>query len=182
MIVPWEFETDRLLLRQWRDQDLEPFAALSADPQVMEFFPETLDRAASDALVERCRGLIAERGWGLWAVELKASGDFIGIVGLHMTTPAFPFGEQVEVGWRLAANYWHQGYATEAARESIRVGFEILGLPEIVSFTAVTNRRSRAVMERLQMKYLYDFAHPKLPMDSPLRQHCLYSLTSTTKD
>ncbi len=182
MIVPWEFETDRLLLRQWQDQDLEPFAALSTDPKVMEFFPAILDREASDALVERCRELIADRGWGLWAVELKASGDFIGIVGLHVTAPELPCGEKVEVGWRLAADYWHRGYGTEAARESIRVGFEILGLPEIVSFTAVINQRSRSVMERLGMKYLYDFAHPKLPMDSPLRQHCLYSLSPKTQE
>jgi RimJ/RimL family protein N-acetyltransferase len=177
MIVPWEFETDRLLLRQWRDQDLEPFAALSADPQVMEFFPTTLNREASDALVERCRGLIADRGWGFWAVELKDSGDFIGIVGLHVTAPELPCGEKVEVGWRLAANYWGRGYATEAARESLRVGFEILGLPEIVSFTAVINQRSRSVMERLGMQYLFDFNHPQLPTTSLLRTHCLYSVT-----
>jgi RimJ/RimL family protein N-acetyltransferase len=88
----------------------------------------------------------------------------------------------VEVGWRLAAKYWGRGYATEAARESLRVGFEILGLPEIVSFTAVINQRSRSVMERLAMKYLYDFDHPKLPLDSPLRQHCLYSLSPKTKN
>jgi RimJ/RimL family protein N-acetyltransferase len=176
MIASWAFETDRLLLRQWREADLEPFAALSADLRVMEFFPATLDRAASDALVERCRGLIADRGWGLWAVELKASGDFIGMVGLHVAAPELPCGNKVEVGWRLAYDYWGQGYATEAARESLRVGFEILGLPEIVSFTAVVNRRSRSVMEKLGMKYLYDFDHPKIPASSSLYRHCLYQI------
>jgi RimJ/RimL family protein N-acetyltransferase len=176
MIASWTFETDRLLLRQWREADLEPFAALNADPKVMEFFPAPLDRAASDAMVERCRNLIAERGWGLWAVERKADSNLIGMVGLHVAGPQLPCAGQVEVGWRLASEYWGQGYAPEAAREALRVGFEILGLPEIVAFTAKVNGRSRSVMEKLGMKYRYDFGHPTIPVDSHIYEHCLYQL------
>lgn len=119
-----ESETERLLLRQWKDSDYEPFARLNADPRVMEFFVECLDRSASDALVDCLRSLIAERGWGLWAVELKQTRTFIGFVGLHVPTADLPFKPCVEIGWRLAAEYWGRGYATQAARATLRVGLE----------------------------------------------------------
>jgi RimJ/RimL family protein N-acetyltransferase len=177
MGAPIELETERLRLRQWRPSDREPFAALNADPRVMEFFPSVLDRETSDALVARWESEIAERGWGLWAVELRESGPFIGFVGLQVPSAALPFAPCVEVGWRLAFAYWGKGYASEAARGALWVGFEQLQLPEIVSFTAVVNRRSRAVMERLGMREApATFSHPRLAEGHWLREHCLYRL------
>lgn len=174
---PLEIVTPRLHLRQWRAADRAPFAALNADPRVMEHFPSTLDRAASDAIAERCEALIAERGWGFWAVERRDSGDFIGFVGLNVPTAALPFAPCVEIGWRLAHGAWGQGLASEAARAALTTGFETLGLVEIVSFTALSNRRSQAVMERLGMRRAAeDFDHPVLPEEHPLRRHCLYRL------
>lgn len=172
-----EVETERLYLRQWRPEDREPFAALNADPKVTRFLPAVLDRTASDAMADRLQSLIAGRGWGLWAVETKADGCFIGFVGLHVPAPGLPFSPCVEVGWRLAAEYWGRGYATEAARESLRVGFEMLDMPEIVAFDPVGNIRSRALMERLGMRPDGTFEHPRMPEGSPLRPHYLYRMS-----
>ena len=173
-----EFDTERLRLRQWCGADREPFAALNADPRVMEFFPALLTRAESDAIAERCESLISERGWGVWAVELKKEGDFIGFVGLHIPTDQLPFAPCTEVLWRLALDYWGYGFATEAARGALHVGFERLGLSEIVSFTAVGNIRSRAVMERLGMLDTKEtFEHPNIPVGHVLSKHCLYRLS-----
>lgn len=173
-----EFDTERLHLRQWRVTDNAPFALLNADPRVMEFLPAMLDRAASDAMAERCKALIAERGWGLWAVEIKSTQEFIGFVGLHMSSPELPFPSCPEVGWRLAFAQWGKGYATEAARGALRVGFEPLNMPEIVSFTSLLNHRSRAVMKRLGLHEApHTFEHPQLLVGSALRQHCLYRLS-----
>ena len=173
-----EFETQRLRLRQWLPADREPFAALNADPRVMEFFPIPLDRAASDAMADRCQLSIAEYGWGFWAAEEKESGRFIGFVGLRAPLVDLPFSPCVEMGWRLGFQYWGRGYASEAAKGALRIGFEILGLPEIVSFTSVRNIRSMAVMERIGMhKDAATFEHPVVPVDSLLREHCLYRLT-----
>jgi RimJ/RimL family protein N-acetyltransferase len=140
----------------------------------MEFFPSLLTREESDTMADRCEALISERGWGFWAVEIRDGGSFIGFVGLHIPTAQLPFSPCTEVGWRLAFNYWGHGYATEAARAALRVGFESLGLEEVVSFTAVANRRSRAVMERLGMRESGVFEHPNVPVGNPLREHCLY--------
>jgi RimJ/RimL family protein N-acetyltransferase len=169
-----EFETERLHLRQWKSADRAPFAALNDDPRVMEYFPSRLSRAESDAMADRCESLIHERGWGLWATELKESGEFIGYVGLHTLETQFPFSPCVEIGWRLAFEHWRKGLATEAAKEALRIGFQRLGFTEIVSFTAVNNRRSRAVMERLGMTESGLFEHPNVPEESGLRLHCLY--------
>jgi RimJ/RimL family protein N-acetyltransferase len=169
-------DTPRLRLRSWREEDRVPFARLNADPRVMEYFPSTLTTAESDALAQRFATLIAERGWGCWAVERKLDASFIGFVGLNVPSAPLPFAPCTEIGWRLAADAWGQGLATEAAREALRVGFEVLGLPEIVSFTTLGNRRSRAVMERLGMKESGTFEHPSVPMGNPLRPHCLYRL------
>lgn len=173
-----EFDTERLHLRQWRVADSAPFAQLNADPMVMAFLPAVLDRPASDAMAARCQALIAERGWGLWAVETKSTQEFIGFVGLHLSSPELPFPSCPEVGWRLAFAQWGKGYATEAARGALRVGFELLNMPEIVSFTSLLNQRSRAVMERLGLQATsHTFEHPQLPVGSALRQHCLYRLS-----
>lgn len=169
-------ETPRLRLRPWTTADRAPFAALNADPRVMAFFPAPLTRAQSDAMADRCEALVREHGWGPWAVEAKADGTFIGCVGLHVPSPLLPFSPCVEVVWRLARAYWGQGLASEAATQALRFGFETLGLEEIVAFTTVGNRRSRAVMERLGMRAAGTFAHPLLEAGSPLLQHALYRL------
>lgn len=172
-----ELETARVRLRQWQSSDLEPFAALNSDPRVMEFFPAPLSRSESDAMAQRCQSLIAERGWGFWAAESKITHEFIGFVGLNIPAAALPFSPCVEVGWRLALSYWGQGLASECARAAVGVGFHTLHLPEIVSFTAIGNRRSRAVMERLGMQESGTFEHPSVPEGSALRLHCLYRLS-----
>jgi RimJ/RimL family protein N-acetyltransferase len=164
-------------LRQWKPADREPFAALNADPRVMEFFPSSFARAESDAMADRCQSLIAERGWGFWAAESKATQEFIGFVGLHTPAAELPFSPCVEVGWRLAFGHWGKGFASEAARECLHFGFELLGLNEIVSFAAGGNIRSRAVMERLGMRETGTFEHPQVSGGSGLRQHCLYRLS-----
>ncbi len=177
MVELIEPETERLRLRQWTPVDRDPFAALNADPRVMEFLPAPLSRAESDAMADRCQSLIEERGWGFWAVELKSTSEFIGFVGLHTPSAELPFCPCVEVGWRLAFRHWGKGYASEAASAALRVGFDLLGLKEIVSFATVGNLRSRAVMERLGMRESGTFEHPRVPQGSGLRQHCLYRLS-----
>ena len=172
--------TARLHLRQWRSSDREPFAQLNADPRVMEFFPSTLTREQSDALADRCESFINDHGWGLWAVELKTEDSFIGFVGLNIPAAQLPFSPCVEIGWRLAFDYWGHGFATEAAEKALRVGFEVIELREIVSFTAVINRRSRAVMERLRMTQSAGFEHPNVPVGNALREHCLYRARQNT--
>jgi ribosomal-protein-alanine N-acetyltransferase len=171
-----ELRTERLLLRQWRDADREPWAALNADPEVMEHFPATLERAASDAFVTKASRAIAARGWGFWAVERHADGAFVGMVGMVPVTFDADFVPAVEVGWRLAREHWGHGYATEAAAAAVDFGFGELGLDEIVSFTVRDNRRSREVMERLGFVHDPDggFWHPSVPAGSPLGPHVLY--------
>ncbi len=170
--------TERLILREWRDPDREPFAAMNADPRVMEFLSRSLDRAASDAMIERIAAHWAEDGFGLWAVEVVETGAFIGCVGLSRPNFEAAFTPCVEVGWRLAPAAWSHGYATEAARAALRFGFENLSLAQIVSFTAVGNGRSRAVMERLGMSRdrADDFDLPTVPPDHPIRSQVLYRL------
>lgn len=164
------------MLRRWRDDDRAPFAALNADPRVVEFLPGPLSRAQSDALAERIAAHFVEHGFGLWAVEAPGEIPFAGFVGLSV--PAFDaaFTPCVEVGWRLASSCWGRGYASEAARAALACGFERLGLAEIVSFTVPANLRSRRVMERLGMSRdpADDFDHPALPDGHPLRRHVLY--------
>jgi RimJ/RimL family protein N-acetyltransferase len=170
--------TERLLLRRWRDSDRAPFARLNADPEVMRYFPAPLSREQSDALVEHIELCFERDGWGLWALEVGDTGDFIGFTGLNRATFEAHFTPAVEVGWRLARESWGHGYATEAARAAARFGLQELGLEEIVSFTTVGNERSRAVMRRLGMTHdpAEDFDHPRVP-DGPLRRHVLYRLS-----
>jgi RimJ/RimL family protein N-acetyltransferase len=174
--------TPRLLLRAWRDEDLEPFAALNADPVVMEFFPKPLDRTESDAAVARIRDHFAAHGYGFWAVEVPGVADFIGFVGLAVPRFEAHFTPCVEIGWRLARAYWGRGYATEAACAALDIGFRDLALKEIVSFTVPANLRSRAVMERIGMTRSPDddFEHPLLPVGHPLRRHVLYRMNRET--
>jgi RimJ/RimL family protein N-acetyltransferase len=173
-----ELETERLRLRQWIESDREPFAKLNADPRVMEFFPSILDRSTSDAMIDRIQLKIIEKGWGFWAVESKQDKQFIGFVGLEIPKVDLPFSPCVEIGWRLAFEYWGKGCATEAAKAALKIGFDQLELPEIVSFTAIDNHRSSAVMERLRMnRETETFEHPSLPAGHPLREHCFYRLS-----
>jgi RimJ/RimL family protein N-acetyltransferase len=165
------------VLRAWRAEDLEPFAALNADPRVMEHFAAPLTREQSDAFVrERIVPHFAEHGFGLWAVEVPGRAPFIGFAGLLV--PAFEahFTPCVEIGWRLAFEYWGHGYATEAARAVVGFAFEEAGLDEIVSFTVPANHRSIRVMERLGMTRAGEFDHPRLPDGHPLQRHVLYRL------
>ena len=170
-------ESDRLRLRQWQAADLPAFAEMGADPVVMEHFPARLDRERSDALALRFKTMIDERGWGVWALERKAGGEFIGFVGLNIPSDELPFSPCVEIAWRLAQGYWHQGYASEAARVALRFGFVELDLEEIVAFTSLGNLRSQVVMVRLGMRRSPEnFQHPALPEGHPLREHCLYRI------
>jgi ribosomal-protein-alanine N-acetyltransferase len=173
-----EPRTRRLWLRQWCDEDWAPFATLNADPEVMRYFPATLDEQESNAFAYRNAALIDGHGWGLWAVEVQATGEFVGMVGLNQPQWTAAFTPCTEVGWRLARWAWGKGYATEAARAALAVAFGPLGLDEVVSFTTVANGPSRAVMERLGMTHdpAEDFDHPNLDPDSPLRRHVLYRL------
>jgi RimJ/RimL family protein N-acetyltransferase len=173
-----EPKTDRILLRQWRPQDREPFAVLNADSDVMEFFPSPLSLSESDALAERIEQSIESRGWGLWAAELQESGEFIGFVGLEEPSPSIAYSPCIEIGWRLARHFWGKGLATEAARAALHAGFESVGLREVFSFTSILNLRSRAVMERLGMVAEPDtFDHPNVPEGHRLREHYAYRLT-----
>jgi ribosomal-protein-alanine N-acetyltransferase len=170
--------TPRLLLRDWCDADLEPFAALNAHAEVMRYFPAPLSRAESDALAARIRAELAERGFGMWAVESPGEAPFLGFVGL--AAPAFraPFTPCIEIGWRLAWRFWGKGYGSEAARGVLDHGFGELGLSEVVSFTTATNAASRRVMEKLGMRRdpREDFEHPSLTPGHPLRPHVLYRI------
>jgi RimJ/RimL family protein N-acetyltransferase len=173
-----ELLTARLRLRQWRDADRAPYAALNADPEVMRYFPSTQDRAASDRSIDTWTAEIEQRGWSNWAVELVASGAFVGFIGLSVPRRALPFMPCVELGYRLARPYWGRGLASEGARAALEFGFTSVGLEEIVSFTALLNLPSQAVMRRVGMIDTHqDFDHPALPEGSPLRRHCLYKLT-----
>ena len=172
-----QLRTPRLRLRAWRAADLPLFADLNADPIVTEYLGGPLTRAQSDALAERIAAQFV-LGFGLWAVEVRDGASFAGFVGLSRPQFQAHFTPCIEVGWRLAREYWGHGYASEAARAAISDGFERVGLREIVSFTAVENMRSRAVMERLGMRRSpdEDFEHPLLAPGHPLRRHVLYRL------
>jgi RimJ/RimL family protein N-acetyltransferase len=170
--------TERLILRPWRPEDLEPFAALNADDRVTKTLAGSLDRAASDALAHRIFAEFPTWGYGRWAVELPGIAPFIGFIGLSVPNFDAHFMPAVEIGWRLAFDHWGKGYATEGARAALDFGFNRAGLDEIVSFTAASNMKSRAVMERLGMHTdpQDDFNHVRLAPDHPLYRHVLYRL------
>jgi RimJ/RimL family protein N-acetyltransferase len=173
-----EPSTSRLVLRQWEERDRAPFAELNADPLVMEHFPTVLTQDQSDRLMDRCAEKLQCDGHGLWAVEVRASGHFIGFVGLSAPAWEAQFTPCTEIGWRLARSGWGQGYATEAANAVLATAFGPLRLDEMVSFTTTDNLRSRQVMQRVGMMRdaSEDFDHPRVP-DGPLRRHVLYRLS-----
>jgi len=166
--------TARLLMRRWRDADRGPFAALNADSETMRYFPATVDRAASDAFVDVIEARFDLQGYGLWALEVIATGQFIGLTGLNPKPDDVPGTAAVEIGWRLARHAWHQGYATEAATAAIDVAFNRVGLAEICSFTSVINEPSQAVMRRIGLTEAFRFDHPRIPAGDPLRPHVMY--------
>lgn len=174
--LPRELRTERLLLRRWRPEDREPFAAMSADPRVMEFFPTLQTREESDAAVERIESHFDRHGFGLWAVQIVDGAPFAGLLGLCYPRFEAHFTPCVEIGWRLAADHWGRGYATEGARAALAFGFHALQLGEIVAMTVPSNVRSRRVMEKLGMTRCPqdDFDHPMLRTDHPLCRHVLY--------
>jgi RimJ/RimL family protein N-acetyltransferase len=173
-----ELFSERLVLRQWRESDRAPFAAMNADPMVMEYFPATLDRSQSDALMDRCIKRLRRADYGLWALEVRSSSEFIGFVGLAMPSWDAAFTPCTEIGWRLAQPAWGHGYATEAARTALDRAFGPAGLDTVVSFATTGNVRSQGVMQRIGMTRdtSEDFDHP-LVLDGPLRRHVLYRLT-----
>jgi RimJ/RimL family protein N-acetyltransferase len=178
MNLPQELRTDRLCLRRWRLDDRVAFARLNADPRVMEFFPRLLATAESDAMVDRIEAHFQTHGFGWWAIEIPGITQFAGFVGLAIPRFTAAFTPCVEIGWRLDADYWNHGYATEGARAALEFGFQTLRLQEIVSFTVPANVRSRRVMEKIGMTHSEadDFEHPVLPEGHPLRRHVLYRL------
>lgn len=171
-------QTERLILRRWQPSDREPFARMNGDPRVMEFFPGVLTREQSNESADRIEAHFERHGFGLCAAELRGTGDFIGFIGLAVPPFEAHFTPCVEIGWRLAPEYWGRGLATEGAREMIRYAFEVVGLEELVSMTVPANLRSRHVMEKLGMirNPADDFDHPNLPEGHPLRRHVLYRL------
>lgn len=170
--------TERLVLRPWEERDRAPLAALNGDPQVMAHFPAPLDRAASDAMFDRVRLHAQQQGFGVFAVEDRRSGDFVGMMGLGIPPWEAHFTPAVEIGWRFARRHWGQGLAFEAAASTLRWGFDELRLPRVVSFTVQANTRSWRLMERLGMSRRGTFDHPRLPPGHALREHVLYVLES----
>lgn len=169
--------TTRLILRLWEDKDLEPFTHLNQDPKVLEFLPGSLTFDECAQWVKRINQHFEEHGFGLWAAMLK-TGEFIGYIGLNVPSFDAHFTPCVEIGWRLASEYWGKGYATEGARAVLRYGFNSLDLKEIVAFTVPANIRSIRVMEKIGMKrdLSGDFHHPTLSKDHPLSLHVLYRI------
>jgi len=173
-------KTDRLVLRQWTEDDFVPFAQMCRDKDVMEYFPKRQTPHESCEMAKKILSLINARGWGFWAVEIPDQHRFIGFVGLHVPKQTMPFSPCVEIGWRLAKPHWGNGYASEAAKEALKYAFTALHLDEVVSFTALANDRSKAVMRSIGM---YDsqqnFMHPDIAPSHPLCEHVLYKVSQS---
>lgn len=171
--------SSRLVLRRWTDADREPLARINADPRVVEFLPGPLTRDESDEMIDRIETIFDEHGFGFWAIDVIDGPICIGFAGLAVPRFEAHFMPAVEIGWRLAPECWGHGYATEAAREALRFGFEDAGLDEIVAFTVPANTRSQRVMERIGMSHdpADDFDHPSLPAGHPLQRHLLYRIS-----
>jgi ribosomal-protein-alanine N-acetyltransferase len=168
-------ETDRLILRSWKQGDLPLFARMNKDSRVMRYFPATLSDAETEAFYNRIQNEFDSKGWGLYAVEIKSTGEFIGYVGLHEIGFDADFTPGVEIGWRLAADYHNQGYATEAAKAVLSLA-KSAGIERLFSFTAKINAPSERVMQKIGMVKDGEFMHPNLSDDSPLCVHVLYKI------
>jgi RimJ/RimL family protein N-acetyltransferase len=178
---PTILRTRRLILRRWKESDLLPFIRINADPRVMEFMLGTMTEEETRQSVEHMKKHFDARGFGRWAVEIADSEKFIGFVGISIPSYPLAFSPCVEVAWRICAEEWGKGYAPEAGNEAMRDGFERVGLQEIVSFTTLTNLKSRRVMEKLGMRYCpsEDFNHPMVPADHRLLRHVLYRMSKS---
>jgi RimJ/RimL family protein N-acetyltransferase len=175
---PPEIETPRLILRGWREADVGAWVRMNADPRVTEFFTRSYTRELSEATAAVMRRQLDQKGYGWWAVEIRGGADFAGVIALQEVPFSAPFTPANEIGWRFASVHWGRGYATEAARAALDFAFDELGWHEVVAFTAVSNVRSRRVMERLRMTHdpRDDFDHPKIEPGHPLRRHVLYRI------
>ena len=172
-------DADRIALSKHSAVDAEEpeqGAELNGDAETMQFFPSTMDRAASDAFVHRIEARFELQGYGLWALELAGTGQFIGYTGLNPMPEGVPGAGRMEVGWRLVERAWHHGYATEAATAAVDVAFCGVGLREVWSMTAVLNEPSQAVMRRLGMTPYAHFEHPRVEPGHRLRPHIAYRL------
>lgn len=176
---PVELRTPRVLLRQWKDSDNDAWAAMNADPEVRRFFPSVLSRDEAQAEADRIRSAIAQRGWGMWAIEVPGVHTFAGFVGLSLPGYEAPWMPAVEIGWRLAPAAWHQGYASEGAAAALHFAFTQLELPQVVAMSVPGNGPSHAVMDRIGMvrDVDADFDHPRVPDGSPLKRHILHRIT-----
>lgn len=175
------YTSDRLILRQWQEEDFLPFTQLSSDPQVMEYMPNVLSEEEATKWAKSMQKFIAEKKYGLFAVELIATHKFIGYAGLIPVTFSSSFTPAVEIGWRLDREYWGNGYATEAARYCLQLAWSQLKLSRVVSFTALPNNRSIRVMQKLGMHKSGEFKHPRLAEDHWLCDHVLYEIEAPTK-
>ena len=176
--------TERIIIRNWQPLDSLPFAVMNADKQVMEFFPSPLTTIETEAMIARINKHLEQHHFGLWAAELKETGEFIGFIGLSIPNLSASFMPCIEIGWRLAQPYWGRGLATEGAKAVLAYGFNQLKLEEIVSFTTINNVRSRQVMEKIGLSHNVadDFNHPNLPLTHPLSRHVLYRLSRAQWD
>ncbi len=171
------FETPRLRFRDWEEADLETFRRMNADERVMKYFPSTLSEAATNTFYESIKADFKEYGFGFYAVESKEPKEFIGFIGLRRASFEAEFTPCIEIGWRLKAEAWGKGYATEGATACLRHGFDQLGFREVYSFTAVINEPSKNVMVKIGMQYKGTFDHPRVEESSPLRKHVLYQIS-----
>lgn len=168
------FETQRLIFRDWKEQDLKEFRIMNKDIRVMKYFPNTLTEQETDAFYHRIQDEFKNYGYGLYAVETKHNSEFIGFLGFHRATFKATFTPCVEIGWRLKFEAWGNGYATEGAKACLKYGFESLNFQEIYSFTAKTNFQSENVMKKIGMSKITEFKHPNVDENSPLWEHVLY--------
>ncbi len=171
------FETDRLAMRKWKVRDSMVFAEMNRDPEVMRYLPAILDRHESDAFARRIEDHIEEKGWGLWAVEIRSLGEFIGYIGFNYACFKSFFTPCIEIGWRLHRDYWGNGFATEGAEGCLKFGFGSLGFLDVYSFTSHANLASERIMQKTGMKKLTDFLHPNIDKANKLCRHVLYRIT-----
>lgn len=178
----YQFETERLGFRQWKEEDKIPFAKMNANTKVMKYFPNILSREQSDEFVDKITNHFIEHGYGLWAVEIKITQEFIGFIGFYNATFESYFTPCVEIGWRLDYKYWNKGYATEGAKACLKYGFNIIGLNDIYSFTSQLNEPSINVMKKIGLIEQGAFNHPKVEKDNPLKSHVLYKIDKARYD
>ena len=170
--------TERLGLRFWKPEDLEPFAKMNSDPEVMKYFPAPMTMKESKEALDRIVSHFSNYRYGLFVLEMLEDRRFIGFTGFNR--PAFEsyFTPCVEIGWRLIIEAWGKGYATEAAAACLEYGFDALRFREVYSFTSVLNKSSERVMQKIGMEKEGEFDHPKIEQGHPLRKHVLYKIST----